>query len=312
MQRTTTTRIYSPRGTGLCGLAAAPAPPVVVGAAAPALSPCAAAAALRAQSAANNAAAATAAAEPGTVLVPTHHHHVDVPVRKDCGFPWWVVIVLVLGMILLGVWLWLRNRGRDDDNNNNGRRPIIIGPVPAPPRSPVVPPVAPPMSPVLPPASPVVIGGNGNNGRPASPVMPPMSPAYSPVMIQTPAAPAGQAVRPYGLVPLGTATKVTGDQVRADVEAGNPALVMYTSHGCYYCDQALPEMQKAAANLGVPVLIADREDLPPADRPDGYPCIYAIAGPGDTRLFNGDRTAESLVRFVAQHLGVHYVRPGYL
>ncbi|QBZ80979.1 hypothetical protein pclt_cds_380 [Pandoravirus celtis] len=74
--------------------------------------------------------------------------------------------------------------------------------------------------------------------------MAPLSPAYSPVMVQTPAAPAGQAVRPYGLVPLGTATKVTGDQVRADVEAGNPALVMYTSHGCYYCDQALPEIQR--------------------------------------------------------------------
>ncbi|AJF98039.1 thioredoxin-like fold motif-containing protein [Pandoravirus inopinatum] len=317
MQRTTTTRIYSPRGTGLCGLAAAPAP-VIVGTAAPALSPCAAAAALRAQSAANaaaaNNAAAAAAADAGTVLVAApghhHHHHADVPVRKDCGFPWWVVLVLVLGMILLGVWLWLRNRGRD---GANGGKAIIIGPA-APPRSPVVPPVVPPMSPVLPPASPVIIGGGGGgaNGRPGSPVMAPLSPAYSPVMIQTPAAPAGQAVRPYGLVPLGTATKVTGDQVRADIEAGNPALVMYTSHGCYYCDQALPEIQKAAANLGVPVLIVDREDLAPADRPDGYPSIYAIAGPGDTRLFNGDRTAESFVRFVAQHLGMHYVRPGCL
>ncbi|QBZ80980.1 hypothetical protein pclt_cds_380b [Pandoravirus celtis] len=69
MQRTTTTRIYSPRGTGLCGLAAAPAP-VIVGTAAPALSPCAAAAALRAQSAANAAAANNAAAaDTGTVLV---------------------------------------------------------------------------------------------------------------------------------------------------------------------------------------------------------------------------------------------------
>ncbi|BCU03716.1 disulfide isomerase [Pandoravirus japonicus] len=308
MQRTTTTRIYSPRGTGLCGLAAAPAPVIVGGtgaaAAAPALSPCAAAAALRAQSAAN------AAADSGTVLVAApghhHHHHADVPVRKDCGFPWWVVLVLVLGMILLGVWLWLRNRGRD---GNNGGKAIIIGPA-VPPRSPVAPPVAPPVSPVLPPASPVIGGGNG---RPLSPVMPPMSPAYSPVMIQTPAAaPAGQAVRPYGVVPLGTATKVTGDQVRADVEAGNPALVMYTTSGCYYCDQALPEIQKAAANLGVPVLIADREDLAPADRPDGYPIIYAIAGPSDTRLFSGERTADSFVRFVAQHLGMHYVRPGCL
>lgn len=300
MQRTTTTRIYNPRGSGLCGLAAASAP-VVVGTAAPALSPCAAAAALRAQSAANN-----GAADAGTVLVAAPgYRHADVPVRKDCGFPWWVLIVLVVGMIILGVWLWFRNRRVMGPNGVVGPG---IGPL-TPPRSPVMP----PGSPII---APVVIGSP--NGRPGSPVLPPMSPAYSPLMIQTPGspagqgpqAPAGQAVRPYGLVPLGTATKVTGDQVRADVEAGNPALVMYTTDGCYHCDQALPEIQRAAANLGVPVLIVDREDLAPADRPYGYPSIYAIAGPSDTRPFSGERTAETFVRFVAQHLGVQYVRPG--
>jgi thiol-disulfide isomerase/thioredoxin len=288
----------------MCGLSAA-STPVVIGSAAPAVSPCAAAAALRSQSAAS-------AAAPAEVLVAApahHHHHADVPVRKDCGFPWWVVLLLVLAMIVLGVWLWLR--GRRDGSGTV--RPIIVGPV-GPPGSSALAPAAPPASPVLAPMSPVV----GGNGRVGSPLMAPMSPAYSPLMIQTPGSPVGQAqqqaanqaVRPYGVVPLGTATKVTGDQVRADVEAGNPALVMYTTDGCYHCDQALPEIQKAAANLAVPVLIVDREDLAPADRPYGYPCIYAIAGPSDTRSFNNERTADAFVRFVAQHLGGQYVRGG--
>nr|UDO47648.1 thioredoxin-like fold motif-containing [Pandoravirus massiliensis] len=291
MQRTTTTRIYNPRGTGLCGLGAAA--PVVV-AAPPALS--------RAQSAA--AAAATDAVVVTGAHGHHHHHHADVPVRKDCGFPWWVLLLLALAVIIVGVWLWLRGK-----RDGNGVRAVIVAP--GAPQQPPGSPVAPPMSPVMPPASPPIAGGGGVL-RPGSPV--PGSPVYSPLMIQTPAAapmaPAGQVARPYGLVPVGTATKVTGDQVKADVEAGNPALVMYTMDGCHHCDQALPEIQKAAANLGMPVLVVDREDTAPSDRPVGYPSIYAIAGPNDTRLFSGERTADAFLRFVAQHLGSHWVRPG--
>lgn len=302
MQRTTTTRIYNPRGAGLCGLGAAA--PVVV-AAPPALSPCAAAAALRAQSAAASAVPAAAATDAVVVAGGGHHHHhhAEAPVRKDCGFPWWVLLLLALAVIIVGVWLWLRGK-----RDGNGVRAVIVAPgAQQPSASPIMPPMSPVMAPASPPMSPM-----GGIIRPGSPV--PGSPVYSPLMIQTPAAapmaPAGQVARPYGLVPLGTATKVTGDQVKADVEAGNPALVMYTMDGCHHCDQALPEIQKAAANLGVPVLVVDREDTAPSDRPMGYPSIYAIAGPNDTRLFSGERTAEAFLRFVAQHLGSHYVRPG--
>ncbi|HEY9249648.1 MAG TPA: protein disulfide isomerase family protein, partial [Rariglobus sp.] len=281
-------------------------PPVPVVAAAPALSPCAAA---RAQ----------------VIEGKQHHHHhhgadaaayvpaavaAAAPIRKDCGFPWWVIALLALGLVILGVWMWLKRKREIDAVTGGGNGGTVIV------RPQVIVPPSPVQSPGYFPASPIP--------RPASPVMIPQSPVYSPITIQAPAQQqqpqqqqqqqqgVDQVARSYGMVPVGAVSQVTGDQVKADIAAGAPALVMYTSQDCGFCEQTLPELHKAAANLGVPVFIVDRNDLAPEDRPFGYPSIFAIAGPNDARIFGGHRTADAFVRFVNDVLGNGYVRPGCL
>lgn len=44
-------------------------------------------------------------------------------VRKDCGFPWWIILLLLGLIVIVIVWAWLRSMGRDPI-------PLVI---PAPP-----------------------------------------------------------------------------------------------------------------------------------------------------------------------------------
>lgn len=328
--RPITTNIYRP--PGMCRFTSVAAP------VAPALTPCAA-----------RAAAVEATSVPAVAVVGAdsahkfHHHHMEPQqqvvetstvssgyavapgVRKDCGFPWWVLLAL-LGLLLAGLlWLWLKHK--------RATAPVVPVPVPAPvpsprpvgPVSPVAP-VSPSMGPVSPvPASPALVGGSpywSSSSAVGSPALgaAPQSPSYSPVVIgnggESPsntAAGPNYCQRPYGMVELGVATQVSGEQVSMDHAEGNPALVMYTSKGCTFCDQALPEIQKAAAALNVPVLVVDREDLPPHMRPYGYPQIHCITGPNTTVQYRGgERVATSFIDFVRQTLGPHWIRPGGL
>nr|UMO78724.1 Thioredoxin-like incomplete domain containing protein [Pandoravirus belohorizontensis] len=84
-------------------------------------------------------------------------------------------------------------------------------------------------------------------------------------------------------------------------------LVVLTLDGCPFCFHLMPHIAEAAARLDVPVIVVDREKVPPARRPAGYPHIYAISRDDQVCVYGGDRSAADLVEFVCGAAGTRVV-----
>ncbi|AGO82570.1 Thioredoxin-like incomplete domain containing protein [Pandoravirus dulcis] len=85
-------------------------------------------------------------------------------------------------------------------------------------------------------------------------------------------------------------------------------LVVLTMAWCHPCFQVMSSVNEAAARLDVPVVVVDREKIPPACRPSGYPHIYAVSRDDQVCVYSGDRNAADLVEFVCGAVGSRALR----
>lgn len=115
------------------------------------------------------------------------------------------------------------------------------------------------------------------------------------------------AAEPDAVTPKTNTSRVRYD---LDFEAANHlcrdgggGLVVLTMAWCHPCLQVMPSVNEAAARLDVPVVVVDREKIPPACRPAGYPHIYAVSRDDRVCVYNGDRSAADLVKFVCGAVG---------
>lgn len=85
-------------------------------------------------------------------------------------------------------------------------------------------------------------------------------------------------------------------------------LVVLAVDGCPFCFRLTPHIAEAAGRLDVPVVVVDREKVPPACRPAGYPHIYALSRDDQICVYGGDRSAADLVKFICDAVGSHAAR----
>jgi hypothetical protein len=202
-------------------------------------------------------------------------------VKKDCGFPWWVLLLLLGAVAVVLAWVYFRQRQL---------KKLI------------------PQPEDLMPVNDATANQNiqMNAGGQVNQQQAPQQLANGQQQQQRRqqsnmgaqyGSPAGYGNAKPSL-PRGNS-----DMIRNLTANGKPALIVYTMPRCSFCDIAKPELIKAAKCLNIPVFEVDRTDLNPRERPLGYPYIFVLAPNGQKIEYRGERTANNFISHVERALG---------
>jgi hypothetical protein len=219
-----------------------------------------------------------------------HHHHHDKVVAKEvvdkhahakCGFPWWILAV-ILGIAVAGlVWIWWEDKKRKERLAKAATAAAsgaaAVG--------------AAALSSMAHHRSMGI-----SDGSQSSAMMPEAAPSPSPSPVAAPALQRG-------------VMRTTSDEVEKLGAAGQPALVIYTSDTCHLCPSAFEEVRAAADYLVIPVLQVERDSIPKDRRPPGYPQIFVVTPDNQRQVFEGQRTRDSILDFVVTNLGQNALIP---
>ncbi|AGO84202.2 Thioredoxin-like incomplete domain containing protein [Pandoravirus salinus] len=85
-------------------------------------------------------------------------------------------------------------------------------------------------------------------------------------------------------------------------------LVVLARTGCSDSHRVTERLDEVASRILVAVAVIDHEKIPPAHRPPAYPHIYGISHDNRVIVYDGDRSADDLVRFVGFAFGGYTLR----
>lgn len=209
--------------------------------------------------------------------------HLVVHKNRHCNSGWWIALVAILGLVVLGwVIVLLMNNHRKASIQNalsSGAGKNIFGP----------------NTPALAPS-----------GRPRNPIQPPYYvPGAAAGAAGAYAASGPMAGAPYGMGGGGGVQNLTMDQWKGWKQSGRPAMVMMYADWCKACKQVMPAYQAAAAKSSIPFLALEEKQIPPEDRSglQGYPTIGAYMNGKEFIVYNGKRTPDDFLQYCYSTIG---------
>jgi len=95
--------------------------------------------------------------------------------------------------------------------------------------------------------------------------------------------------------------RVSHGDVASALSAPSPKIVVFSATWCGHCKQLSPQLTKAKRRIATPIYKVNMskapEKLMKKLRLKGFPTIYGYSANGKKREYNGERTADLIVKF---------------